>query len=175
MNRSTRVFVYVTLCFVLATIVWVQWSKPVLPKMGEIQEVSNLRTDYPLKTSNKKEVRLKDFLGKIVILHSFATWCKPCMEELPEMVEFSKAANDDTVILPIQREPLMSELNLNIKPLTIYFDESNRFVQEMGMVVGIPSTLILDKKGQARFMILGKASWREAKFQETLNLLRGEQ
>src|SRR5579872_4111987 len=48
------------------------------------------KADLTLKDLNGKKVRLRDFQGKVVVVNFWATWCIPCMHEMPMLVEAEK-------------------------------------------------------------------------------------
>src|SRR5260370_13210650 len=54
--------------------------------------------DLALTDSGGKKVHLKDYRGKAVVVNFWATWCGPCREEMPMMVEAESAWKDKGVV-----------------------------------------------------------------------------
>src|SRR6058998_176933 len=57
----------------------------VLPVNGAPKETP--KAELTLKDANGQRVRLRDYRGKVVVLNFWATWCVPCNEEMPMLVE----------------------------------------------------------------------------------------
>ncbi len=138
---------------------WVSSSQPPIPKLGEFQEIHNLHlSQSPFYDASGQSFQLSDFKGKLIILHSFASWCAPCIEEIPEMINFYKKVKDKNVVLiAVQREPLRDKIDM--PGLPVYFDPGNKLVQEMNLIAGVPSTLFISPSGKAQLIVLGKALW----------------
>jgi len=65
--------------------------------------------NFTLSTIGNEEISLKDFHGKNIFLHFWATWCAPCLIEFPEIIELAKK-NNEVVFLTIAVED--SKLNI---------------------------------------------------------------
>ncbi|MUK90672.1 redoxin domain-containing protein [Ornithinibacillus sp. L9] len=64
-------------------------------------EVGELSPDFELKTLEGETIRLSDLLGKKIMLNFWATWCPPCLKEMPEMQEFYDEHGDEIEILAV--------------------------------------------------------------------------
>ena len=110
--------------------------------------------DFKTTRLDKKEVGLADFKGKVAVLAFWATWCGPCLVELPHLQEAAKkyAANPDVMFLAIN----VDEHKLAVRP----FVERNGYrfpvaydingAEAFG-VSGIPTLIILDRRGRVAF------------------------
>ncbi len=108
--------------------------------------------DFALPDLNDKEVRLSDFLGKVVILDFWATWCGPCVTEIPHFIELQKAYEEQgfkMVGIAVDREgkevvaPFVEEHGVDYTVLI-----GNREVSELyGGVRSIPTTLVINREG----------------------------
>lgn len=95
--------------------------------------------------------RINDDLGKVVVVNIFASWCPPCREEIPGLVNVSKsfAASDLTVLgVSVDNEPkaldrYLSELRIPYPVLRAKGD----FIERVG-VKAVPQLLIYNKKGE---------------------------
>ena len=66
--------------------------------------------DYSLPDVNGKKHSLADYKGKWVIVNYWATWCPPCQEEIPDLVEFhDRHKDDDAVVIGINFEDIGEE------------------------------------------------------------------
>src|SRR3990170_5689980 len=67
-----------------------------------IQELKQEAPDFTIKGTDGKAMSLKDFRGKVIILHFWATWCKPCKEEFPAFEKlYQGLKGKDIVFIPI--------------------------------------------------------------------------
>lgn len=97
--------------------------------------------------------RLVDYRGKWIIVNYWATWCPPCLEEIPELVQFHNEHKDrDAIVWGINREDI-SQANLSVfiekqnisYPLFQVLPDSD---SELGPVPGIPTTYLVSPKGE---------------------------
>ena len=116
------------------------------------------------------KINLGDYSGKLVIVNFWATWCKPCKEEMPSLDILSQNKNfENLVIFPVNMENLNYERtkkffsNLNIKKLEIFFDPNLNFVKELKLR-GVPTTVIINKKGEEFARIIGSVDFKNKKF-----------
>jgi len=122
------------------------------------------------KDINNKNIKLENFRSKLVILNFWATWCAPCLEELPSLdLLQSKKELNNLKIFPInigQENLLKSKLffsKLKIKNLDIYFDPSVNLTKEF-LLRGVPTTILINKEGKEFARIVGSIDFSDEKF-----------
>ena len=109
--------------------------------------------DVTLKDMNGAEVRIADYKGKPLLLNFWATWCPPCLEEIPYFVELADEYRDDgLVILGIstddtadQIKPYAAELKMNY-PVLVGLGEPE-VERAFGAMWAIPVTIFVKKDG----------------------------
>ena len=122
------------------------------------------------KDINNKNVKLENFRNKLIILNFWATWCTPCLEEMPslDMLQSKKELNN-LKIFPInigQEDLLKSKLffsKLKIKNLDIYFDPSLNLTKEF-LLRGVPTTILINREGKEFARIVGSIDFSDEKF-----------
>ena len=121
--------------------------------------------DIIFKDFNNKDVNLENFKNKLIILNFWATWCKPCLEEMPSLdILQSKKKLNNLKIFPInigQENILKAEKfykELNIKNLNIYFDPTVILAKKFSLR-GIPTTILINKQGKEFARILGEVDF----------------
>ena len=121
------------------------------------------------------KVNLGDYSGKLVIVNFWATWCKPCKEEMPTLDSLSQDKNfENLIIFPVNIENINYEKtkeffsNLNIKKLEIFFDPNLNFVKDLKLR-GVPTTVIINKKGEEFARIIGSIDFKNKKFLKWLS------
>ena len=126
--------------------------------------------DVIFKDLNQKDVNLIDYKGKILILNFWATWCKPCREEMPSLdLLVSNTDLNNVVVFPINvgQEDLIKSKNffeeLEIKNLKIYYDPSINLAKKFTLR-GIPTTILFNKDGKEFARIIGSIDFENEKF-----------
>ena len=148
------------------------------PDIKNLILIKNLKVyeDVVFKDSKQKNVDLKDFKGKLLILNFWATWCAPCKEEMPSLDDLQSNINlDNLKIFPInigQENTLKAESffnKLNIQNLDIYFDSSITLAKKFSLR-GVPTTILLNKEGKEFARIIGSIDFNDEKFIRWLEL-----
>lgn len=106
---------------------------------------------------------LDDYAGKVLLVNFWASWCTPCITEMPGMQRLSETLEDQPFeILAINvsesenrvRE-FIKRMNLN---MTILLDHNgNTFEAWQGKV--LPASFLLDRTGRIRYQIIGPLEW----------------
>jgi cytochrome c biogenesis protein CcmG/thiol:disulfide interchange protein DsbE len=122
-----------------------------------------------------RKVVLDQFRGQIVVLNFWATWCPPCVEEMPSLVEMQRR---------------MKAKGVTVVAVSIDVDESayHQFVKEHGVNLltvrdpdektpklygthGWPETYIIDRGGVVRRKFIGAVDWTDPEVTDFLNRL----
>ena len=116
------------------------------------------------------EIKLNDYYGKLIIINFWATWCTPCKKEMPSLdnlYQDNKFKNLKIFAVNME-QPNESKTknffkNLNIKKLEIFFDRNLNFVKEFKLR-GVPTTILVNKKGEEFARIIGSIDFQDKKF-----------
>ncbi|ARK31471.1 TlpA disulfide reductase family protein [Halalkalibacter krulwichiae] len=107
-----------------------------------------------LTTLNGKQVSLDDYIGKPVVINFFATWCAPCQEEMPVIVEMDKKLKErGGVLLAVNmtsQETSKEELRPFLQHFHASFDpllDDKGEVMKKYQLIGIPTTVVIDEQG----------------------------
>lgn len=144
------------------------------------QETGRTAPSFSLENLNGEFVELKDFTSKGPVLISFwATWCKPCVEELSE---YNKIFNEykskgvNVLAISIDNERTLSKVKPFVKANNYSFTvllDPNSDVARKYYVQSVPYTFIVDKKGNIVYSHLGYKKGDEIKVKKILNELSG--
>ena len=116
--------------------------------------------DFTLNTLDGQPVRLTDLRGKPVLINFWASWCPPCLNETPDLVEAYNELKDLGVVfvgIGTQDDTvnLKKLVDSNQVPYTIVEDPLGK-VSDQYRVLGMPTTFIIDKEGLLRKAINGE-------------------
>jgi len=137
-----------------------------LPAVGPRAEIDKPATNFTFRlVENDRERDLASYKGKVILLNLWATWCAPCLEELPALDRLQKNyADDGFVVLTLSDEP--RDVILDYKDLlpeatvTGYIDKMRMPPAfRDALDAGRPSTYIIDRDGYVRRYILGASSY----------------
>jgi peroxiredoxin len=124
---------------------------------------------------NGKQIKLSDLKGNVVLVNFWATWCKPCVGEMPDLSLISQELKDKNfrIIGISTEEPKTIENFLKTKPVAYTIlngqeETVNVFEKAIGKTMdGIPATFILDKEGKIVEFFMGSKS--KADFMNIIN------
>ena len=108
--------------------------------------------DFTIKGQDGREIKLSDYRGKLVFLNFWATWCKPCVDEMPAMETLKNKFKDRKFqMLAVTVDNRWNEVNEFYKQynLTIpaYLDPGQRIAKGLYKTTGIPETFLIDGNG----------------------------
>ncbi|MGD2053584.1 MAG: TlpA disulfide reductase family protein [Gammaproteobacteria bacterium] len=115
---------------------------------------------------------LADYRGKVVLVNFWASWCPPCIYEMPELTRLkAKLANRPFEILAIN----VGEKKYRVRKFTkvvnfdlpVLLDSDNEAFREWG-VKTLPTSFLVDPDGQIRYRVRGNPGWED---ETTLSLI----
>jgi len=128
------------------------------------QATAEQATDNPpaftLKDLRGQKVRLSDYKGKVVLVNFWATWCGPCLAEMPELVKLQKAYRGRGlqiigVTFEEESKTLVNRLARKFKINYPLLYGSTDLSKQYGIEDVLPVTLVVDREGKLRDRILG--------------------
>jgi cytochrome c biogenesis protein CcmG/thiol:disulfide interchange protein DsbE len=123
-----------------------------------------------------RTVDLSKLRGRVVVLNLWATWCAPCIEELPSLLALQKQMPDLAIVaVSMDQDPDVYQRFLvdhHVDLLTVR-DEDQR-VNALYGTVQIPETYIIDKQGVLRRKFIGAQVWTSPEITSYLRRMQGE-
>ena len=120
---------------------------------------------------------LKNYHGQIVVLNLWATWCPPCVEETPSLVQFEEKMRDRGVrvlSISVDEDPkaLQDFIQKNHISYPVGRDPDRSLSARYG-TFQFPETYILDRQGRVAEKVIGAIDWDDARIQNfVLDLAR---
>lgn len=104
--------------------------------------------DFKLRDMSGKEVRLEDYKGKGVLLNLWASWCNPCVNELPLLNEAYKLKNVEMIAVNLgeDEETVRKFADRYELEFPILLDSKGEMMQQY-RAVGLPLTVLIDERG----------------------------
>ena len=136
------------------------------------------RTPPPLSvtTLSGEKVSLTDFSDQIVVLNFWATWCAPCLQEIPSLLELRRQLpKQEFAVLFVNygetKDRVESMWSKISEGATTLIDPELKDVK--GWIdVGLPTTVILNREHQIIYKIVGDIDWAEAEIVDIVKKIR---
>ena len=151
-------------------------------KLGEFVPSSQPFTApaISLADTNGHSVELSELRGKLVLVNLWATWCEPCLREMPSLERLQSRLGERIAVLAVSEdrggnksvEPFIAKLGL--KSVKIYIDPKSEVGHAFG-ARGLPTSFLIDREGKVLGRVEGAAEWDSPKILGVLEpLLSGD-
>jgi thiol-disulfide isomerase/thioredoxin len=123
-------------------------------------------------------VSLSEFAGRFVLINFWATWCEPCLREMPSLERMQSRLGDKITVVAISEdrggsktvEPFINKLGL--KSFKTYLDPKSDAGRAF-KVAGLPTSFLIDREGRVLGRIEGAAEWDSPKLLGVLKSFLG--
>jgi peroxiredoxin len=141
-------------------------------------EDGTLATDFELEDVNGQKLRLSDLRGQVVVVNYWATWCVPCVREMPTFQSFQYQYPNFTMISIDQLEDAKSVQDFvkeRAFDYRILLDKNGK-VAEKYKVSYLPTTFFIDERGMIRYRHYGSMSEEQlSHYLQTLGVIPQEE
>lgn len=126
-----------------------------------------------------REHTLAQYRGKVVLLNFWASWCPPCVREMPSMQRLNAALKNRpfaivTVNMDETREEITAFLQkLKIHEFVVLMDRGGKVLQRWKVHV-FPTSFVLDADGKLRYAFAGAPEWDEGDVRKQIEALVAE-
>ena len=138
-----------------------------------IHEKPQIISELRFKDSNLQDVDLMNKRGKIMIINFWATWCAPCVKEMPSLEKLGSIL-PEIEIYPVNMEkPNNAKVNkffknIGVKDLKSFYDPELRLVKGFRLR-GLPTSILINKEGKEFGKVIGEIDFASVEF---INFLR---
>jgi peroxiredoxin len=165
-SGSIKKIAFLVILVVLAALVVAGWLVMDRKTGNKIIASGDRAPEFRLQKSDAGSVSLADLRGKVVMVHFWATWCPPCVEELPTLDKLHNSTlgkDFEMLAVSVDEEgagtvaPFIQKNRLN---LPVLFDPGGDVARLYG-TYKFPETYILDRTGVVRYKAIGPRDWTE--------------
>ncbi len=137
-------------------------------EMSKLIVAKQLGPPPPIKAQalDGAPVSLADFKGRAVVVNLWATWCAPCVKEMPALAKLQAALADQPVtVLAISLDKGQPDIDkakafiADKPPLKFYHGDYNLAFSVDPPAEGLPTTILYDRSGRERARLSGGADW----------------
>ena len=120
---------------------------------------------FSVRTDSGRTISTTDFGGKLLILNFWASWCAPCVEEMPSLDNLQKQlGNKGLVVLGLSIDKDANAYRQFLARTPVAFDTARETTQMVNVDYGtlqVPETYIIDRSGKVLKKIVGKETWND--------------
>lgn len=142
---------------------------------GHASELSGTAPDFTLKSNQGKNIRLQDLRGEVVMLNFWASWCGPCRQEMPLMDEiYKKYSKLGFTILAVNVDENTADADRFLDAVPVTFPvvyDSDSSISELYQVDAMPTTIMIDRDGNKRFLHRGYQPGYENEYRKQVKKL----
>lgn len=133
--------------------------------------------EFSFTNKDGKSIKLSDYKGKVILINFFATWCGPCMKEMPFIQKdlWEKLKNNDKfIILSFGRDHSQEEVNkfIESKKFTFpIFADKGKLIYNLFATKYIPRNYLIDSNGTVIYASTGFTTDDFAKLVNQIDVL----
>ena len=126
--------------------------------------------DFTVQDTDRT-VSLHDYKGKVVVLNFWATWCPPCVSEMPSLVALQDRMKDRITVLAVSVDEDRNAYHQFLKDHAVALLTVRDGAQKSNALYGtfkFPETYIIDREGKIRRKFIGAVDWNDPEIQQYL-------
>jgi peroxiredoxin len=142
---------------------------------GALNLLNKRAPDFTLRDLNGQTLRLASFRGKVVLLNFWATWCAPCLVEMPVFAAWQQQYGPQGFeVIGISMDDSAAPARRVVERLKLNYPAAMgdaRLAARYGGVLGLPLTFLIDRNGQVRARFQGETDLKviENRLQQLLS------
>jgi len=119
-------------------------------------------TEFTLMSTDGRDIKLSDYGGQFVLVNFWATWCPPCVEEMPSLDNLHKHfAGANFKVLGVHAGPALVTVKTFLEKHPVSFDiviDKKMELSSWG-VTGLPTTFLVSPEGEIIYKAVGEREW----------------
>lgn len=137
------------------------------------QYTGNISTEFTLTDINNQTHSLSDYKGKVVLVNFWASWCPPCIYEMPKLQKLKTHFADRpfevlTINVGEKKYKVRKFSKIINLDLPVLLDTTSNIFKNWGLKT-LPTSFLIDSDGQVRYQVRGDPGWEN---KETIALIK---
>jgi len=169
-NRISYIFkpgvLSVVLAAALVLTISLSYAGGLMDKMTSTQA-----SNFTLMSAHGSDISLSDYEGKFVLLNFWATWCPPCVKEMPALNELhNKLGGNGLKVVGVHVGPALATVKQFLKNKPVDFDIviDKSMSLSSWQVSGLPTTFLINPSGKLIYKATGEREWGSDEMAEFL-------
>lgn len=128
---------------------------------SDMAQIGSTAPDFTL-TDGQKTVQLSQLRGKPVLLNFWATWCPPCVQEVPDLVALQQQMGDKLVVLAVSMdvdEGAYKSFTSKRMPGVLTVQDPSHKSSTLYGTFAYPETYLIDRNGKIQRKFIGAVEW----------------
>ncbi len=158
MKRST---------FVIASLIFLLSLGAVASQKAPFFKSKTVKSEVPhpaFQTVTGQSMDISQFKGKVIVLNFWATWCPPCVAELPALIQLQTTYGNDIQVIGINVDQDTSKVSSFIKSKGITYPigyATPKLISAYGNIQSIPTTFIIDRNFKIVDTVIGLHDFKQ--------------
>lgn len=134
--------------------------KAIARPLQSVVLVNQIKPEPTFEDLEGNTIELSDFKGKKILLNYWATWCRPCIEEMPSLLRAQEILKKENYVFLLASDQSLEKIEAFVtkKKFDFRFVKFNGSLAEMG-VNALPTTFIYNEAGERVLKIVGQTEW----------------
>jgi cytochrome c biogenesis protein CcmG, thiol:disulfide interchange protein DsbE len=170
MKVSIKALVVTSILIGLFVYWWVSFKERVDAPLARHELIDQLETvgvpSFNTATIEGNSVVLKELSGKLIILNFWASWCAPCIEEIPSLIKLVKEFKGEVKLVAVSGDSNLEDINVFLKSfpelkaenIYIVWDKDQVIAQQYG-IDKLPESFVIGKDFKLVKKIIGTINW----------------
>ena len=155
--------------------VWFSLKKENEPeRLKQLEQMREGEFQFSFMDLKQKERNLTQYYGKVVLVNIWATWCPPCIEELPSLLRLAQKFQKKLTVIAVSEESIEDIQNFFSQwpqPTQNFILSTSLDIQKTFSPQALPESYLLDKQGRLVLKIVGSQDWNNSEWSQKIKEL----
>ena len=155
--------IFAFLIFIVISIYFYFQKEQIPEHIKNIEKMKKGQISFSFYDTKDSSYNLNQLVGKVVLVNVWATWCLPCVDELPSLIRLAKKFPNQLIIIAVTEDSKQQIVNFfnrfETKLPTNFIVSMSDEIKKVFSPKGLPESHLFDKEGQLVSKIIGPRHW----------------